>query len=179
MSQVTPSSGETLSTRPGTTRCHGAPGMADTCNKRFGRKPGDLPERYDRRVTLGRLGYALKMPHMQATRALAQNDRAEDFIDRHAPGRFRDHEGSPQGVAECLHLPDADPDSEPSWFGCPVILKDTAVARCAGLINFLDQNKIATRPSFPRLRRVDEHRQDVLAGGLARTGDSATGLRGR
>ena len=52
------------------------------------------------------------------------------------------------GCAQFLHLPEATPKSDPSWFGFPLVLKDDAGVKRADLINFLDQNKIATRLLF-------------------------------
>jgi CDP-6-deoxy-D-xylo-4-hexulose-3-dehydrase len=127
--------------------CYCAPGKDNTCNKRFCWKLGDLPEGYDHKYTYSHLGYNLKITDMQAACALAQMDRLEDFIAARR-ANFAYLKNRLQGVAEFLHLPEATPGSEPSWFGFPVILKDTAGARRTDLINFLDQNKIATRLLF-------------------------------
>jgi CDP-6-deoxy-D-xylo-4-hexulose-3-dehydrase len=127
--------------------CYCAPGKDNTCNKRFCWKLGDLPEGYDHKYTYSHLGYNLKITDMQAACALAQMDRLEGFIAARR-ANFAYLKERLQGVAEFLHLPEATPHSEPSWFGFPVILKDTAGARRADLINFLDQHKIATRLLF-------------------------------
>ncbi len=127
--------------------CYCAPGKDNTCNKRFCWKLGDLPEGYDHKYTYSHLGYNLKITDMQAACALAQMDRLEDFIAARK-ANFAYLKERLQGVAEFLHLPEATPDSEPSWFGFPVVLKSTAAIRRADLINFLDQNKIATRLLF-------------------------------
>ena len=127
--------------------CYCAPGKDNTCNKRFCWKLGELPEGYDHKYTYSHLGYNLKITDMQAACALAQMDRLEDFIAARK-ANFAYLKARLQGVAEFLHLPEATPDSEPSWFGFPVILKATAGARRTDLINFLDQNKIATRLLF-------------------------------
>jgi CDP-6-deoxy-D-xylo-4-hexulose-3-dehydrase len=47
-----------------------------------------------------------------------------------------------------LHLPEAAPDSEPSWFGFPLVLKESSGIKRTDLINYLDQNKIGTRLLF-------------------------------
>ena len=127
--------------------CYCAPGKDNTCNKRFCWKLGDLPEGYDHKYTYSHLGYNLKITDMQAACALAQMDRLEDFIAARK-ANFAYLKERLQGVAEFLHLPEATPDSEPSWFGFPVVLKDSAAVGRTDLINFLDQNKIATRLLF-------------------------------
>ena len=47
-----------------------------------------------------------------------------------------------------MHLPEAAPDTNPSWFGFPLIVRESSGVKRADLINFLDQNKIATRLLF-------------------------------
>jgi len=127
--------------------CYCPPGKDNTCNKRFCWKLGDLPEGYDHKYTYSHLGYNLKISDMQAACALAQMDRVEDFIAARK-ANFAYLKERLQTVAEFLHLPEATPNSEPSWFGFPVVLKETAGVKRADLINFLDQNKIATRLLF-------------------------------
>ena len=127
--------------------CYCAPGKDNTCNKRFCWKLGDLPDGYDHKYTYSHLGYNLKITDMQAACALAQMDRLDGFIAARK-ANFAYLKERLQSAAEFLHLPEATPDSEPSWFGFPVILKETAAVRRTDLINFLDQNKIATRLLF-------------------------------
>ena len=127
--------------------CYCPPGKDNTCNKRFCWKLGELPEGYDHKYTYSHLGYNLKISDMQAACALAQMDRLEDFIAARK-ANFAYLKERLQSVAEFLHLPEATPRSEPSWFGFPLVLKETAGVKRADLINFLDENKIATRLLF-------------------------------
>ena len=127
--------------------CYCPPGKDNTCNKRFCWKLGDLPEGYDHKYTYSHLGYNLKISDMQAACALAQMDRVEDFIAARK-ANFKYLKERLQSVAQFLHLPEATPNSEPSWFGFPVVLKEAAGVKRTDLINFLDQNKIATRLLF-------------------------------
>jgi CDP-4-dehydro-6-deoxyglucose reductase, E1 len=127
--------------------CYCPPGKDNTCNKRFCWKLGDLPEGYDHKYTYSHLGYNLKISDMQAACALAQMDRLEDFI----AARKANFKYLKERLASCeqfLHLPEATPNSEPSWFGFPLVLKEDAGVKRADLINFLDQSKIATRLLF-------------------------------
>ena len=127
--------------------CYCPPGKDNTCNKRFCWKLGDLPEGYDHKYTYSHLGYNLKISDMQAACALAQMDRLEVFIAARK-ANFKYLKERLQSVAQFLHLPEATPNSEPSWFGFPVVLKEAAGVKRTDLINFLDQNKIATRLLF-------------------------------
>lgn len=131
--------------------CYCPPGKDNTCNKRFcwSKKElgGDLPDGYDHKYTYSHLGYNLKISDMQAACALAQLDRLEEFIAARR-ANFSYLKSRLQSCAEFLHLPEATPGSEPSWFGFPLILKDSAGVKRADLINFLEQNKIGTRLLF-------------------------------
>ena len=127
--------------------CYCPPGKDNTCNKRFCWKLGNLPEGYDHKYTYSHLGYNLKISDMQAACALAQMDRLDDFIAARR-ANFAYLKERLQSVAQFLHLPEATPDSEPSWFGFPVVLRADAGAKRTDLINFLDENKIATRLLF-------------------------------
>lgn len=131
--------------------CYCPPGKDNTCNKRFcwNKKElgGDLPDGYDHKYTYSHLGYNLKISDMQAACALAQMDRVDEFIAKRR-ANFTYLKNRLASVAEFLHLPEATPDSDPSWFGFPLVVKDTAGVQRSDLINFLDQSKIGTRLLF-------------------------------
>lgn len=131
--------------------CYCPPGKDNTCDKRFcwtkKELGGDLPDGYDHKYTYSHLGYNLKITDMQAACALAQMDRVEEFIAKRR-ANFTYLKNRLQSCAEFLHLPEATPNSEPSWFGFPLVLKDESGVKRNDLINFLEQNKIGTRLLF-------------------------------
>ena len=131
--------------------CYCPPGKDNTCNQRFcwtaKELGGDLPDGYDHKYTYSHLGYNLKITDMQAACALAQMDRVDEFIAKRR-ANFAYLKARLQSCAEVLHLPEATPGSEPSWFGFPLVLKESSGVKRADLINFLDQNKIGTRLLF-------------------------------
>jgi len=127
--------------------CYCAPGKDNTCNKRFCQQFGELPQGYDHKYTYSHLGYNLKITDMQAACALAQMDRLEDFIAQRR-ANFAFLKSRLRSLADFLHLPEATPGSEPSWFGFPLVLKDSAGVSRTDLLNFLDQKKIGTRLLF-------------------------------
>lgn len=127
--------------------CYCPPGKDNTCNKRFCWKLGNLPEGYDHKYTYSHLGYNLKISDMQAACALAQLDRLDEFIAARK-ANFAYLKNRLTSCEEFLHLPEATPNSDPSWFGFPVILKESAGIKRVDLLNYLDQNKIGTRLLF-------------------------------
>jgi CDP-6-deoxy-D-xylo-4-hexulose-3-dehydrase len=127
--------------------CYCPPGKDNTCNKRFCWKLGNLPEGYDHKYTYSHLGYNLKISDMQAACALAQLDRLEDLI----AARRENFAYLKARLASCeqfLELPQATPNSDPSWFGFAVVLKASSGVKRVDLLNYLDQNKIGTRLLF-------------------------------
>ncbi|VWD35409.1 lipopolysaccharide biosynthesis protein RfbH [Burkholderia contaminans] len=127
--------------------CYCEPGRDNTCNKRFCWKLGDLPEGYDHKYTYSHLGYNLKITDMQAACALAQLDRLDDFISRRR-SNFAFLRTRLEACSEFVTLPEATPDSDPSWFGFPVTLRDNAPVSRRDLLGYLDQKKIGTRLLF-------------------------------
>jgi CDP-6-deoxy-D-xylo-4-hexulose-3-dehydrase len=131
--------------------CYCPPGKDNTCDKRFcwtkKELGGDLPDGYDHKYTYSHLGYNLKITDMQAACALAQMDRVEEFIAQRR-ANFSYLKARLASVEEFLHLPETTPNSEPSWFGFPLVLKESSGVKRTDLINFLEQNKIGTRLLF-------------------------------
>lgn len=127
--------------------CYCQPGKDNTCNKRFCWKLGDLPAGYDHKYIYSHLGYNLKITDMQAACGVAQLDRLNEFIVT----RNTNFEYLRNRLITCenfLHLPEPTPHSEPSWFGFPLVLKESSGCNRVDLLNYLDQNKIGTRLLF-------------------------------
>lgn len=127
--------------------CYCAPGCDNTCGKRFGQQLGLLPEGYDHKYTYSHLGYNLKITDMQAACGLAQLERIEEFVEKRKTN-FAYLKAGLMSCAEFLELPEATPNSEPSWFGFPITLKETAGVSRVELVKFLDEAKIGTRLLF-------------------------------
>ncbi|MCK9636649.1 MAG: lipopolysaccharide biosynthesis protein RfbH [Methylobacter tundripaludum] len=127
--------------------CYCAPGCDDTCRKRFGWQLGTLPQGYDHKYTYSHLGYNLNISDMQAACALAQMDRLPEFI----AARKRNFAFLKERLKSCealLILPEATADSEPSWFGFPITIRESAGIERVELLKYLDQYKIGTRLLF-------------------------------
>jgi CDP-4-dehydro-6-deoxyglucose reductase, E1 len=127
--------------------CYCEPGRDNTCGKRFDQQLGGLPEGYDHKYTYSHLGYNLKISDMQAACGVAQLGRLDEFVQ----SRKDNFKYLKEGLSSCeefLMLPDATENSEPSWFGFPITLREESNVQRVELIKFLDQNKIGTRLLF-------------------------------
>jgi len=127
--------------------CWCAPGQDNTCGLRFDRTMGSLPHGYDHKYTYGHAGYNLKITDMQAAVGLAQMDRLEGFIAARRRNfallteQLRPYE-------DVLILPQATPNSEPSWFGFPITLRENASFARGALVQHLEAHRIGTRLLF-------------------------------
>lgn len=127
--------------------CFCPPGKDNTCGRRFCQKLGNLPEGYDHKYTYSELGYNLKITDMQAACGLAQLDKAPAFIQKRKDN-FVFLKNRLAHCEEFLILPKASPNSDPSWFGFPITLKENTPVKRLELLQYLDQNKIGTRLLF-------------------------------
>lgn len=127
--------------------CYCAPGKDNTCGKRFGWKLGTLPLGYDHKYTYSHIGYNLKISDMQAACALAQMDRLDGFIAARK-NNFKFLRERLAGCEEFLILPNATANSDPSWFGFPITLREDSGVNRVDLTKYLDQHKIGTRLLF-------------------------------
>jgi CDP-6-deoxy-D-xylo-4-hexulose-3-dehydrase len=127
--------------------CYCPPGCDNTCGCRFEQKHGDLPYGYDHKYVYSHSGYNLKITDMQAACGLAQLNKLEFFIQRRRENYtyLRDRLKT---TSDFLELPEATPNSNPSWFGFPLTLKPEAGVNRAELTRFLDDNKIGSRLLF-------------------------------
>jgi len=127
--------------------CWCEPGKDNTCGKRFEWQLGDLPYGYDHKYIYSHIGYNLKLTDMQATVGVAQLKKLPGFIE----ARKRNFQALYDGLRdlqEFFILPEATPNSDPSWFGFPLAIRTEAPFTRGGLIQHLDQCKISTRLLF-------------------------------
>ena len=127
--------------------CYCNPGCDNTCGKRYCQQLGKLPFGYDHKYTYSHLGYNLKITDMQAACGLAQLARLDDFVQQRK-SNFTYLKAKLHECSEFLILPEATENSEPSWFGFPITIKESAGFSRADLLNYLDDNKIGTRLLF-------------------------------
>jgi len=122
-------------------------GHDNTCKKRFSQKFGDLPYGYDHKYVYSHIGYNLKVTDLQAAIGVAQLKKIPSFIKARKEN-FKYLFNVFKGYEKYLILPKPEKYSDPSWFGFPVLVKDTAPFKRANIVNYLEDNKIATRMLF-------------------------------
>jgi CDP-6-deoxy-D-xylo-4-hexulose-3-dehydrase len=127
--------------------CWCEPGEDDTCGKRFDWQMGELPHGYDHKYIYDHIGYNLKMTDMQAAVGVAQIDKLPKFTEL----RKRNWKILKDGLADLTEnflLPEPTPNSDPSWFGFPMSVREEAPFERKQLVDFLESRKIATRLLF-------------------------------
>jgi CDP-6-deoxy-D-xylo-4-hexulose-3-dehydrase len=127
--------------------CYCRPGKDNTCGKRFSWKLGDLPQGYDHKYTYSHLGYNLKITDMQAACGLAQLDKASRFVQMRKKN-FTFLKNRLKNCEEFVNLPVPTENSDPSWFGFPITLKENCPVSRVDLLNYLDEHKVGTRLLF-------------------------------
>jgi CDP-6-deoxy-D-xylo-4-hexulose-3-dehydrase len=127
--------------------CWCAPGMENTCGKRFEWQLGDLPFGYDHKYVYSHVGYNLKLTDSQAAVGLAQLDRLAGFVSQRQEHWRRLADGLAD-LEEHFVLPRPTPGSEPSWFGFALTVRPEAPFTRNEIIEFLEGRRIATRLMF-------------------------------
>lgn len=127
--------------------CWCEPGVDNTCGKRFDWQLGSLPCGYDHKYTYSHVGYNLKATDMQAALGVRQMDKLESFIEKRK-ANFAYLKAALKPLEEFLILPEATPNSEPSWFGFPIGVKPGAPFTRDQLTKALEAAKIGTRNIF-------------------------------
>ena len=126
--------------------CYCETGCDNTCFKRFEWKLGDLPEGYDHKYIYSHIGYNLKATDMQAALGVTQLAKLDFFIQRRKEN-FNYLESALSKI-EGISIAKASPNSDPSWFGCPITLDPKHPVNREELLRFLDSRKIGTRLLF-------------------------------
>ena len=126
--------------------CYCETGCDNTCGKRYSWQLGDLPYGYDHKFTYSHLGYNLKITDMQAACGVAQINKLEKFIST----RKINHEYYKKNLSHLskdIILPEPTEDTDPSWFGFAITLKNKKIKRY-DLLKYLEEKKIGSRLLF-------------------------------
>ncbi|WP_369696027.1 lipopolysaccharide biosynthesis protein RfbH [Seleniivibrio woodruffii] len=122
-------------------------GVDNTCKARFTQQFGTLPKGYDHKYVYSHFGFNLKISDMQAAVGLAQLEKFPHFIEKRKEN-FKLLKEALHGVEDQLILPKAAKDSDPSWFGFMMTLKDGVGFTRNELVEYLENNNIQTRNLF-------------------------------
>ena len=127
--------------------CYCEPGKENTCNKRFKWQLGKLPMGYDHKYIYSHVGFNMKITDMQAACGLGQLESLQNFIQKRKDNLIFLKKNL-LDLQEDLLLPEAEKNSDPSWFGFPITIKNNSKIDRKILIKKLNQHKIGTRLLF-------------------------------
>ena len=137
----------TLSLRDWGRDCWCPGGQDNTCGKRFEWDFSALPKGYDHKYVYSHFGYNLKMTEMQAAVGCAQLKKLPHIIERRKENhkfyldRLKKYE-------DVFILPEPEPNSDPSWFGCLLTVRENAPFEKSDIVKYLEKNLIQTRMLF-------------------------------
>lgn len=120
-------------------------GRDNMCGHRFDKQYGELPLGYDHKYVYSHFGYNLKATDMQAAIGCAQLAKFPTFVEkrRHNFDRLR---AALADVEDKLILPEACPNSKPSWFGFLITCKEGVDKN--KLVQYIEKNGVQTRMLF-------------------------------
>ena len=120
-------------------------GRDNMCGHRFDGQYGELPVGYDHKYVYSHLGYNLTATDMQAAIGCAQLEKFPAFIERRRQN-FDRLKNALATVNDKLVLPEACPDSKPSWFGFLITCREGIERK--GIVDKLEEKGIQTRMLF-------------------------------
>ena len=127
--------------------CWCEPGVDNTCGKRFDWQLGTLPCGYDHKYTYSHVGYNLKATDMQAALGSSQMEKLPEFVAKRK-ANFAYLREALKPLEDVLILPEATEGSDPSWFGFPIGVRESAPFTRDQLTGALEAKKIGTRLLF-------------------------------
>jgi len=127
--------------------CWCASGHDNTCGRRFGQQFGELPAGYDHKYVYAHFGYNLKVTDMQAAVGCAQLAKLPGFIAARKRNWKLLRDGL-AGLSDTFILPQPAANSDPSWFGFLLTVKENAGISREKIVNHLETKGIQTRMLF-------------------------------
>lgn len=120
-------------------------GRDNICGHRFDGQYGELPQGYDHKYVYSHFGYNLKVTDMQAAIGCEQLKKFPRFVERrkHNWARLRK---ALEGVQDKLILPEPAPNSDPSWFGFLLTVRE-GVDR-EKVVRYVENKGVQTRMLF-------------------------------
>lgn len=120
-------------------------GRDNMCGHRFDKQYGELPLGYDHKYVYSHFGYNLKATDMQAAVGCAQLEKFPTFVEkrRHNFDRLRK---ALEDVEDKLILPEACPNSKPSWFGFLLTCREGVDKN--KVVQYIEDHGVQTRMLF-------------------------------
>jgi CDP-6-deoxy-D-xylo-4-hexulose-3-dehydrase len=122
-------------------------GKDNTCSNRFGQQFGELPFGYDHKYVYSHFGYNLKVTDMQAAIGCAQLEKFPRFIEARKKNWKLLRDGL-TGLEDIFILPEATENSDPSWFGFLLTVREGAGLTRDKIVNQLENKGVQTRMLF-------------------------------
>lgn len=122
-------------------------GVDNTCGHRFSQKHGKLPLGYDHKYVYSHFGYNLKVTDMQAAIGCAQIKKLPFFIKKRQEN-FKILQKGLRELDNYFILPRKTKNSEPSWFGFFITIKDNQPFSRNDVVKHLENKNIQTRNLF-------------------------------
>ncbi|HWR58009.1 MAG TPA: lipopolysaccharide biosynthesis protein RfbH [Thermodesulfovibrionales bacterium] len=122
-------------------------GRDNTCRKRFQKKFGELPFGFDHKYVYSHFGYNLKVTDMQAAIGCAQLEKLPEFIKARKRNWKKIRNGL-TGLSDSFVLPEAATNSDPSWFGFLLTVREDTGFTRDEIVGHLESLGIQTRTLF-------------------------------
>lgn len=127
--------------------CSCPSGKDNKCGRRFDGQFGELPKGYDHKYVYSHFGYNLKATEMQAAIGCAQLEKLPGFIKKRR--RNWDYlKKALSGLTDRIILPEPAKNSEPSWFGFLITVKEGSKLSREKIVRRLEGSGIQTRLLF-------------------------------
>ena len=150
-------------------------GRDNFCGHRYDGQYGELPRGYDHKYVYSHFGYNLKVTDLQAAIGCEQLKKFPEFIKRRRHNWERLHNAL-KAAEDKLILPQAAENSNPSWFGFLITLRDGVSLSREQVVRYIEDKNVQTRmlfrgnlikhPCFDEIRGTGAYR---VAGSLSET----------
>ncbi|MCB0310352.1 MAG: lipopolysaccharide biosynthesis protein RfbH [Bdellovibrionales bacterium] len=127
--------------------CWCVSGVDNTCGTRFAAQHGELPFGFDHKYVFSHFGYNLKASDLQAAIGCAQIAKLDSFVAKRNENFERIY-AALEGFSDRIILPRATPNSQPSWFGFLMTIRDGSGLQRAEIVQALEESGIQTRNLF-------------------------------
>ncbi len=120
-------------------------GQDNRCGHRFDGQFGELPKGYDHKYVYSTFGYNLGITDMQAAVGCAQLEKLPQFTEKRKHN-WNFLRSELEDVSDRIILPEAEKNSDPSWFGFCMTLEE-GIDRNK-VISYIEEHGVQTRLLF-------------------------------